>query len=150
MIYGNINNSSAFYYLNSNLQKCLTFIKENDMVALENGTIKIENDDLFVNVVEYDTVNAEERFWEAHKNYLDLHYMINGSEKINVNFTNNMEILDFVEKDDFVSMKGNVKTEILLEDGDFLICYPTDAHMTAVKVGDTSQKIKKAIFKVKI
>ena len=36
---------------------------------------------------------------------------------------------------------------VTLKSGDFLICYPEDAHMTAVKVKD-EKVIKKAIFKV--
>ena len=104
---------------------------------------------MFVNIVEYETTTEDKRFWEAHKNYLDLHFMLDGEEIINVNFIDNMKQIEFVEKDDFLSLEGNKKSSILLEEGDFLICYPNDAHMTAIKVSD-SKKIKKAIFKVKI
>ena len=38
---------------------------------------------------------------------------------------------------------------VILREGDFLICYPSDGHRTAVQVGEP-ETIKKAIFKVKI
>ena len=54
---------------------------------------------------------------------------------------------EFVEKDDFLPLEGEKNGHVILEKGDFLICYPNDAHRTAVKIED-SQKIKKAIFKI--
>lgn len=149
MIYGNIKNTEEYKFLNTDLQKCFEYIKNNDLKNLEKGTYEICGNDLFVNIVEYETTTEDKRFWEAHKNYLDLHFMLDGEEIINVNFIDNMKQIEFVEKDDFLSLEGNKKSSILLEEGDFLICYPNDAHMTAIKVSD-SKKIKKAIFKVKI
>ena len=149
MIYGNIKNTEEYKFLNTDLQKCFEYIKNNDLKNLEKGSYEICGNDLFVNIVEYETTTEDKRFWEAHKNYLDLHFMLDGEEIINVNFIDNMKQIEFVEKDDFLSLEGNKKSSILLEEGDFLICYPNDAHMTAIKVSD-SKKIKKAIFKVKI
>ena len=89
----------------------------------------------------------ENRFWEAHKNYLDLHLMLDGKEQIDVNFIGNMEEKEFVEKDDFLPLEGDKNGHVILEKDDFLICYPNDAHRTAVKVNNP-KKIKKAIFKI--
>ena len=41
-------------------------------MSYEKGSHEIDGDRLFVNVVEYTTTTAEERFWEAHRQYLDL------------------------------------------------------------------------------
>ena len=64
-------------------------------------------------------------------------------------FIQNMELKDFVEKDDFLPMDGEKNSSVVLTDGDFLICYPSDGHRTAVQVQEP-ETIKKAIFKVKI
>ena len=37
-----------------------------------------------------------------------------------------------------------------METGDFLVCYPEDAHRTAVAVDGKPETVKKAIFKVRI
>ena len=104
---------------------------------------------LFVNVVEYTTTTPEERFWEAHKEYLDIHVMLKGKEQIDLNFIQNMEQKEYVAKDDFLPLEGEKKCSVVLEDNDFLICYPSDGHRTAVAV-DRPETIKKAIFKVRI
>ena len=96
-------------------------------------------------MVEYETTEKEDRFWEAHRNYLDLHLMLDGCEQIDLNFIENMSQKEFVEKDDFLPLEGDENSHVILNNGDFLICYPHDGHKTAIKV-DKSSKIKKAIF----
>ena len=58
-----------------------------------------------------------------------------------------MEKKPYIEKDDFLELIGDKKISVLMKERDFLICYPNDAHMTAVEV-ENPEKIKKAIFKV--
>ncbi len=68
--------------------------------------------------------------------------MIHGNEQIDLNFIQNMELKDFVEKDDFLPMDGEKNSSVVLTDGDFLICYPSDGHRTAVQVQEP-EAIKK-------
>lgn len=149
MIFGNINQLEEFPYLEEAVKECFEYAKNNDILSYEEGCHEIDGDRLFVNVVEYTTTTPEERFWEAHKNYLDIHVMLKGTEQIDLNFIQNMELKEFVEKDDFLPMDGEKNASVILREGDFLICYPSDGHRTAVQVGEP-ETIKKAIFKVKI
>ena len=149
MIFGNINQLEEFPYLEEAVKECFEYAKNNDILSYEKGCHEIDGDRLFVIVVEYTTTTPEERFWEAHKNYLDIHVMLKGTEQIDLNFIQNMELKEFVEKDDFLPMDGEKNASVILGEGDFLICYPSDGHRTAVQVGEP-ETIKKAIFKVKI
>lgn len=149
MIFGNIDNLEEYSFLDSEIQKCFAYAKENDLLAYEKGGHEIEGDDLFVNIVEYETTDAENRFWEAHRQYLDLHFMLRGTEQIDLGFIAEMEQKEFVPKDDFLPLEGQPNSHVILKEGDFLICYPNDAHRTAVKV-EEPQTIKKAIFKIRI
>ena len=87
--------------------------KNNDILSYEKGCHEIDGDRLFVNVVEYTTTTPEERFWEAHKNYLDIHVMLKGTEQIDLNFIQNMELKEFVEKDDFLPMDGEKNASVI-------------------------------------
>ena len=149
MIFGNIDHLEEFPFLEEQIKECCEYAKSNDLASYEKGSHEIDGERLFVNIVEYTTTAAEERFWEAHKNYLDVHVMIHGTEQIDLNFIQNMNVKEFVEKDDFLPMEGDKNSSVILRDGDFLICYPSDGHRTAVAV-DGPEKIKKAIFKVRI
>lgn len=147
MMFGNIKNLHEYDYLPVDIKKCFEYAASNNLLDFEKGSYKIDGNNLFVNIVEYETIDVENRFWEAHKNYLDLHLMLDGKEQIDVNFIGNMEEKEFVEKDDFLPLEGDKNGHVILEKDDFLICYPNDAHRTAVKVNNP-KKIKKAIFKI--
>ena len=149
MVFGNVHDLKDFSWLESQVLKCFDYAKSHDLISYEKGSHPIEGDDLFVNIVEYETTTPENRFWEAHRQYLDLHFMLRGPEQIDVNFIQNMEQKEFVEKDDFLPLEGDPNSHVVLNAGDFLLCYPADAHRTAVQVGAPAT-IKKAIFKIRI
>lgn len=149
MIIGNIKNLKEFIYLPDDVRACFEYAANHDLAALSAGSYPIDGDLLFVNINEYETTGVENRVWEAHRQYLDLHLMLHGKEQIDFNFIGNMEQHDYVEKEDFLPMDGKPNGHIVLTDGDFMICYPNDAHRTAIQV-QGPEKIKKAIFKIKI
>ena len=149
MVFGNIRNIEEYTFLESQVKECFDYAREHDLNAYEKGSHVIDGDRLFVNIVEYTTTEADNRFWEAHREYLDIHVMLAGPEQIDVNFIDNMEQKEYVPADYFLPMDGDKNGHVVLEDGDFLICYPHDAHRTAVKAGEPAA-IKKAIFKVRI
>ena len=149
MLFGNLNHLKEFSFLEKGIQECFAYAQTHDLLSFEKGSHPIDGERLFVNIVEYTTTNAEERFWEAHKQYLDVHIMLRGEEQIDLNFIQNMEVKEFVEKDDSLPMDGEKNASVILRDGDFLICYPSDGHRTAVAV-EKPAAIKKAIFKVLI
>ena len=151
MIFGNVENLMEFAYLEDSVKKCFDYAKSHDLASYETGSHEIDGEDLFVNIVEYETTAPQNRFWEAHRDYLDVHVMLRGQEQIDVNFIGNMQQKEYVKKDDFLPMEGEKNGSVILRQGDFLICYPNDAHRTAVEVKERSPEgIKKAIFKVRI
>ena len=111
MIFGNIENLNEYTYLDENIKKCFEYAKNNDLLSYDKGCHKVDGDNLFVNIVEYETTEKEDRFWEAHRNYLDLHLMLDGCEQINLNFIENMSQKEFVEKDDFLPLEGDENSQ---------------------------------------
>lgn len=149
MIFGNITNLDEYNFLEEKIKECFAYAKTNDLKSYEPGRHDIKDDKLFVNIVEYETTKPENRFWEAHKDYLDLHLLLDGKEQIDLNFLKNMDLGEYIKEDDYQKIEGNKNSSVVLSEGDFLICYPNDGHMTAIAVNEP-QKIKKAIFKIKI
>ena len=58
--------------------KCFNYAKENELSAYDRGCHEIDAKRIFVNIVEYETVKPKDRFWEAHRQYLDVHLMLEG------------------------------------------------------------------------
>lgn len=149
MIFGNLRHLEEFTFLDERIKECMAFTEKNNLLNFEKGSYTIEGDDLFVNVVEYETTAAENRFWEAHRQYLDVHVLLDGTEQIDLNFIQNMKLGPYVEADDFLPMDGEKNASVILKKDDFLICYPGDGHRTAVAPREPGP-VKKAIFKVRI
>ena len=147
MIFGNINHKKTYSNLDKDLLRCLDYAKENNLLDYEKGSYEIESKDIFVNIVGYETCEKEDRFWEAHKKYIDVHLMLDGCERIDLNFIENLEQKEYEDEGDFLPLEGEHNSYVELRKGDFLVCYPEDAHMTAIKVNE-KENIKKAIFKV--
>ena len=147
MILGNKNNTKENSFLESSIKTCLSYANEHDLSAYENGSYPIDGDRLFVNISEYETTSVQNRFWEAHKKYMDVHMVLCGEEQIDLNFTQNLQEKEFVEKNDFITLDGEKNSSVVLRESDFLICFPSDAHRTAIAPKEP-QTIKKAVFKI--
>lgn len=150
MIFSNLNCPDSWGALESGVKEALDYAASHNLAALAPGSYPIDGDRLFVNIVEYETKKPEERFWEAHRAYLDVHVSLDGTEQIDLNFLPNLEVKNYIEKDDFVPADGDKACSVIMNPSDFLVCYPADAHRTAVAFEGRAQKVKKAIFKVRI
>ena len=84
MVFGNVKHLEEFSFLDSSVRECLDYFNSHDLASYEKGSHEIDGERLFVNVVEYTTTTPENRFWEAHREYLDIHVMIRGQEQINI------------------------------------------------------------------
>lgn len=147
MIYGQLNHILD-NISDEKLRSCIMYAKDNDLASYTLGRHDI-NEDVFVNIVSYETKEEDACFYEAHREYVDVHIMLDGKEIINVNEIDHMKQAPYEKENDFLPLFGDKKTAVKMYHGDVLICFPHDAHETAVKV-DEKEKIKKAIFKVKL
>lgn len=149
MIFGNIKHLDEYPFLEQAVRECFDYANTHALSEYENGYHEIDGQRLFVNIVGYTTTTAQQRFWEAHRQYLDLHLMLHGTEQIDLNFIANLEQKEYKESEDFLPLEGEKNSSVILRDGDFLICFPNDGHRTAIQVKDP-ETIKKAIFKIRI
>lgn len=149
MIYGNLKDIGRYSFLKQCEKKALEYAAEHSLKELEPGRHDVDGDRLYFNLAEYETKLPEEGFWEAHRQYIDIHVMLRGKEKIFVNFLDRMQAGTYEADKDYLPLEGPESGYVLLNEGDFLICYPEDPHMTGIMT-EQKEKIKKAIFKVQI
>lgn len=149
MIFGNLNNINDYSFLSSDIKECFEYAENNKLYEYENGSYQISGNRLYVNVAEYKTKNKKDGFWEAHKKYIDVHLILSGTERIDIAFSQNATLKEYLPEQDFLSLDASENAKIILNKNDFLICFPNDCHMTGIAAGD-SCKVKKAIFKVLI
>ena len=95
------------------------------------------------------TPEGKARPFEAHREYIDIHYCIDGCEAIGYNDTSRLTpVTEYFEADDYQLLEGE-SVPIVLHPGDFCIVFPEDAHIPLC-VGDEKKRVLKAIAKIKI
>lgn len=149
MIYGNDKQLSKFSFLEDKIQVCFEYLKSHNFNEMELGRYEIDGSNIYMNLDEYTTTTIDNRIWEAHKNYLDIHYMVTGAEQMDFSFLENMTQTEYRTESDLMILTGNADGSAILKAGDFMICYPDDVHRTAVQVGEPAL-VRKAVFKVRL
>lgn len=148
MILANINKLERYIGINKNIDTAIRFIKENDLNELPVGKTEI-NDFVFINVFEYVADNKVGDFYEGHKDYLDIHILLKGKEKMaGLDIQKGVLRGQFDEENDFGLYDGEAEYEVVLEKGLCLIVFPEDLHEPKVRVND--ELVRKAVVKVKL
>lgn len=115
---------------------------------MQPGKYEIEGDDIFLLLQEYQTKSEETQFWEAHHRYIDIQYMVQGSERMRYACVEELQQTeDFLAEKDYIVLKGNGH-DFVVQEGAFALFLPQDAHMPCL-YDKQPALIKKAVIKVK-
>lgn len=147
MILDYMRNIGLYEGCNKNLSKIAKFIAENDLKSLEKGKYDL-GDECFVNILESNPSPASTK-WESHVKYLDVQYIVTGSEVIEWQIIENMQKTTEYDavKDRFLGT-SEIGKPITVDEGMFMILFPEDAHCPGIKANHDF--VKKAVFKIKI
>ncbi|MGN0292517.1 MAG: YhcH/YjgK/YiaL family protein [Lachnospiraceae bacterium] len=149
MIYGKQRDALQYLGIGDNLDFALKYVEKQDFSGLVPGKNTLSGEDVYVNCFSYETMESDQAFFEAHTDYLDLHVVLEGEERIEVA---HRDVLEEFERDpaaDYTGYKGQAEAVCVMRPGDFMIVFPEDAHKVKVK-NDAVCLVKKAVFKVKI
>ncbi len=149
MIKDNILNSDRYFHLSEGIKKGLEWICCTNLDELQDGRYEINGDNLYASIQTYET--KEDAKYEAHRKYIDIQFIISGSEKIGViNINNCKTVIEYDSKKDIEFYDNLVKDNyIVLSKGDFAILYPDDAHKPSISDNE-KQTVKKLVIKVAV
>lgn len=123
------------------------FLADNDLKKMEIGKYDIVPGRCWATVSEYVPKTKEEMKIESHKKFIDLQYVIEGTEEMGLakNLTTRMEYnpdreVAFWYSDDVTYHKAGPES--------FFLFFPTDYHQPSVRVGDNTGKSKKIVMKI--
>lgn len=130
--------------------KAVDFLMNTDLENLEAGKYIIDGDNVFANVVEYTTIPWEEAKYEAHQNYTDIQYVINGSEVMTYAPVDqlNVSVPYNPDKDAVLFDNANPGLKVAVHAGEYMIFNPWDGHKPKAANGEPAP-IKKVIVKIK-
>jgi biofilm protein TabA len=151
MIFGSIQNLERDRITLPNaLLRGLDYLRDTDFSKQPAGKYDIEGTGMVALVQNNLTAPRAERKAEAHRRYIDIQYVLSGSEIIGYGLANpaNEVLDDKLEEKDAIFFK-NIKQEIdlILTGGMYAIFFPTDVHRPGCVHGEPSQ-VRKVVVKV--
>ena len=148
MIKDVIERATTYFNISNNVKTGLKWLTENQLKNIPDGKYII-SDDIYANVQTYRT--KDDAPYEAHRQYIDIQYMADGEEYIGVTDYNkccSVEQYDEIKDIEFLKNNGEVN-KYKLNEGEFFILFPHDAHQPAIKTSE-NQIVKKIVVKVKV
>lgn len=115
------------------------------------GEYEINGRDVYASISTISTLSRSEGMFEAHKQYIDLHYCLEGGEIIEWAPVGTLgEPKETNEEKDYALHVAPAQTtRILMAPGTFAIFFPEDAHMPKISDGENTST-KKVVAKVKL
>lgn len=149
MIFDNLDNAQQYYTLNEKIQKGFEFLKNTDLKNLNDGKYSIVEDKIYANVQSLKTKSKEEKRFEVHRKYIDIQYLIKGSETMGYGLLEDFSkvVEQYDEKKDIEFLEGDKFNYINLKEGEFVVFYPNDVHAPML-YNKQSEEIKKVIVKI--
>ena len=148
MIYAKNADALAYRGIHPNLDLALEHITPEFLASLrDNQRVELKWDLVYCTRFTYETIPQEESFFEAHRRYLDIHIMVEGEERVDMNRPEDLKLTDAQEGNDFYAYQGESWHSTVLKPGEFLVVFPGDAHRIKVQV-DGPKTVSKAVFKV--
>lgn len=151
MIFSSIYTTTESLCYPQGIQKALDFLKDHDFTTMEPGRFELQGDDIFATLMDASTKPKEEVRPESHKEYIDVQYVVSGTEKLGfVNDTGKYQPVEHPEGSD-VYFYGEVDKEsfVVSTPGCFSIFFPEDIHRPCVCEGQP-ENIRKVVVKIRV
>jgi biofilm protein TabA len=148
MIIDRISNAHLYEHLSPRIRRAFDHLRRTDLAALALGRHDIDGDTLYVMLSQYETKPKPQGVWEAHRRYIDLQVVTQGSEQIGYNHVSRLAPGAYEADRDFVPLAGDGDF-LTLTAGGFMLLFPEDGHMPGIAAGAPSP-VKKAVFKIAV
>ena len=155
MVKDSVENAAMYAGMSPRIRAAFDFIANGGLEDIADGRTEIDGDNLYVNVQTNTLKSWSEGKWELHRKYADIQYVIEGSQ-----------VIGYCEKDALVPGEGysepndiefrpdaaGIGTGLAMQEGDFAIFFPQDAHRpnTLMSGQVPGTKVRMAVFKVKL
>ena len=135
------------------LDKALEYLGDEFLETVGTEKVEIDGKNLFASLNVFETKPDDQLFFEAHREYLDIHVPLAGEERMDIADTSALSLDEAASKPekDFYAYtdKDPAHQSILLRNGDFLVAFPADAHRVKGQVSGPSD-VRKVVFKIKL
>lgn len=149
MIYGNMKDVLRYRGIHSGLDIALEHLNPDFLATLGDERVMLDGENVYVFKVNLQTKPDEETFYENHHDYIDIHVVLEGAERMDIEIPENLELYEEKPETDAYFFHGSAGQAMILTPDKFLIAFPEDAHKTCGMI-DVPKDFVKAVFKVRL
>lgn len=150
MIYDKIDNLEIYAGISEDIRLGLEWLRDVSP-DIEKGVYELSPRVKAI-VSEYTTKEVNENGFEAHRDYIDIQYLLKGSEKIcclPLEYLKETKAYDTGKDAAFYEETGIAGQEMLVGNGYFAVFFTQDGHKPGLCAGEC-EAVKKVVVKVKI
>ncbi len=148
MIYARLESALRYRGIHPNLDLALSHLTPDFLACLSEDPTELQGKDVYATRFVYPTVPEEGVLFEAHIQYLDIHIMLSGRERVEIASPASLALVESHPERDLYFYRGK-GCPLVLEPGNFLVVFPDDAHKLKLQT-DLEETVTKAVFKVRI
>lgn len=150
MIYDKIDNLENYAGISEDMRMGLEWLRDVSP-SIEKGVYMISPRVKAI-VSEYTTKELNENGYEAHRDWIDIQYLIKGEERVRclpLEFLTESQPYNESIDASFYIEHGIKGHDLVIGSGYFAVLFPQDGHMPGLMIG-CPEKVKKAVVKVAI
>lgn len=149
MIFDSLKNKENYRHFPA-LYQALDYLSSLPGRELPAPHVVLNEDKLFCNLVTFISKPEDECRYEAHRNYIDLHFIVSGIERIaTADICSLTSAVPYDPEKDIEFLSGDADGCYELKPDQFMVCFPNDAHKVAMMKGKPAD-VKKIVFKIKM
>ena len=136
--------------LGARIERALDYLANTDFAALQDGRQEIDGDEIYALLMSYETEPESARSFEAHRQYIDIQFILSGREIIC--WAPLEELAPAGEYDDgrdIIFLGGDPRARLQLTPGSFAVFYPEDGHKPNC-AWDGPGPARKVVVKVRV
>lgn len=148
MIVDTLNNAPLYRCLSPRIARAFDYLRATDFQRAAAGTFEVDGQQIRAIVQDYATIDRTLGAWEAHRQHIDLQYVVSGTERIGYAHTHRLKPDRYDPARDILPLTG-MGAFLPLGPGDFMLLFPEDAHMPRIAVKG-SEMVRKVVVKIAV
>ncbi|MCQ2348146.1 MAG: YhcH/YjgK/YiaL family protein [Paludibacteraceae bacterium] len=149
MILDKLENADLYFEVVPRFREFMEFYNANDLEELPACKLKLQGDDLFVNIMDFTGKEEKDCKMESHRDYIDIQIPVNGDEMMGWKAQEDCQQVasEYNEDKDMALYNDPQTATIMVPKGHFVVFFPSDGHRPGIAPG---KKYRKLIVKTRV
>jgi YhcH/YjgK/YiaL family protein len=153
MILDRLDHAKMHCALGAEIAMAIDYLRRTDFSKLANGRYELDGDRVYAIVQRYKTKPQTEAKWEAHRQYLDIQYVVEGNERMGYAFLHDkMPVEKEYDAEKDYALYHATGDFLAVPAGSFAIFAPHDVHSPGVATGgpESVSDVCKVVVKCRV